>query len=112
VEGIRQNQRLIRADFEVALELATQLDFLYENGDFDQKRLLCETVLKRIYVEHGKITRAEYNPPFAIIARSSDSGSVTSGGAYEIRTRDFPDTIGMLFQKIGRASLLLASKLG
>jgi hypothetical protein len=37
---------------------------------------------------------------------------VTFGGAYEIRTRDFPDTIGMLFQKIGRASLLLASKRG
>jgi 16S rRNA C967 or C1407 C5-methylase (RsmB/RsmF family) len=34
VDGIRQNQYLIRADFEVALELATQFDFLYENPDF------------------------------------------------------------------------------
>jgi hypothetical protein len=81
VDGIRQNQHLIRADFEVALELATQFDFLYQNGNFDQRRLLCETVLKRLYVEDGRITRQEYNAPFAIIARANGSGAVTSGGA-------------------------------
>ena len=51
VDGIRQNQLLIKADFEVALQLATQFDFLYEKGNFDQRRLLCEMVLKRVYVE-------------------------------------------------------------
>ena len=86
VDGIRQNQHLIRADFEVALELATQFDFLYQNGNFDQRRLLCETVLKRLYVEDGRITRQEYNAPFAIIARANGSGAVTSGGAEGIRT--------------------------
>ncbi len=86
VDGIRQNQHLIRADFEVALQLATQLDFLYENGNFDQRRLLCETVLKRLYVEDGRITKQEYNAPFAIIARANGSGAVTSGGAGGIRT--------------------------
>jgi hypothetical protein len=86
VDGVRQNQHLIKADFEVALELATQLDFLYNNGNFDQRRLLCETVLKRIYVEDGRITKTEFNAPFAIIARANGSGTVPSGGAEEIRT--------------------------
>ena len=69
-----------------ALGLATQFDFLYQNGNFDQRRLLCETVLKRLYVEDGRITKQEYNAPFAIIARANGSGAVTSGGAEGIRT--------------------------
>ncbi len=69
----RQRQHLVRADFEIALELATQLDFLFEKGTFDEKRLLCETILKRLYVEDGKITRTELNAPFAIIARVNGS---------------------------------------
>ena len=80
VDVIRQRQHLVRADFEIALELATQLDFLFEKGNFDQRRLLCETILKRLYVEDGKITRTELNAPFAIIARAKGSGAVTSGG--------------------------------
>ena len=89
VDVIRQRQHLVRADFEIALELATQLDFLFEKGNFDEKRLLCETILKRLYVEDGKITRTELNAPFAIIARAKGSGAVTSGGAEETRTPDF-----------------------
>ena len=74
---------------EIALQLATQLDFMYEKGNFDQRRLLCETVLKRLYVEDGKITgEPEYNAPFAIIARANGSGAVTSGGAEGTRTPD------------------------
>ncbi|MDD4465830.1 MAG: hypothetical protein PHY25_04045 [Dehalococcoidales bacterium] len=84
IESIRQRQHLVKADFEVARELATQFDFLYENGSFDQKRLLCETVLKRLYIEDGNITKAEYNAPFAIILRASGSESVKDGGRYWI----------------------------
>jgi hypothetical protein len=80
MDGIRQRQHLIKADFEVALDLATQFDKIYTDGNFDQRRLLCETVLKRLYVEYGKITRQEYNSPFTIIARSNGSGAVTNGG--------------------------------
>jgi len=80
VDGIRQRQHLIKTDFEVALQLATQFDYIYENGNFDQRRLLCETVLKRLYIEEGKIVRPEYNAPFAIIARANGSGAVTNGG--------------------------------
>ncbi len=82
VDAIRQRQHLVKADFEVALQLSTQLDFLYENGNFDQRRLLCETVLKRLYVEDGRITKQEFNAPFAIIARANGSGAVTSGGPW------------------------------
>ena len=79
-----QRQNLVKVDFEIALELATQLDFFFEKGDFDEKRLLCENVLKRLYVEDGRITRAELNAPFAIIARANGSGAITSGGRYWI----------------------------
>ncbi len=40
----------------------------------------CETVLKRLHVEDGKVTRPEYNAPFAIIARANGSGTVSYGG--------------------------------
>jgi hypothetical protein len=63
-----------------------QLDFLFENGNFDQRRLLGETILKRLDVENGRITRADFNAPFAIIDRASGSGAVSSGGAEGIRT--------------------------
>ena len=83
VDAIRQRQHLVKADFEVALELATQLDFLFEKGTFDEKRLICETVFKCLYVEEGKVTKAELNAPFAIIAlRAKGSGAVTNGGRY------------------------------
>ncbi|GAF93022.1 unnamed protein product, partial [marine sediment metagenome] len=56
---------------------------------FDEKRLLCETVFKRLYVEEGKITKAKLNAPFAIIAASAKgSESVLNGGPFWTRTRD------------------------
>jgi len=68
---------------EELLELATQLDFLFGKGTFDEKRLICETVFKRLYVKEGRVTKAELNASFAIIAASAKgSGAVTSGGPY------------------------------
>jgi len=72
---------LIKAGFELALDLATQLDFLFEKGNFDQRRLLRGNVLKRLYVEEGRINRAELNAPFDVITRANGSGAVPSGGA-------------------------------
>jgi len=95
IDSIRQRQHLVKADFEVALQLATQFDFLYENGDFDQKRLLCETVLKRLYVREGRITRSEFNAPFAIIARANGSGTVKHGGAGGTIGRTFSLTFNL-----------------
>jgi hypothetical protein len=77
----RKRQHLVRADFEIALQLATELDFLFDKGNYDEKRLLCETVFKRVHLKAGKITRTELKAPFALITRcASGSGAVTNGG--------------------------------
>jgi len=100
VDAIKQHQHLVKGDFELALDLSTQIDFLFENGNFDQRRLLCETVLKRLDVEKGRITRAEFNAPFAIIARANGSGAVESGGngaiRNHIRNHKSPGTAGIM----------------
>ena len=89
VDVISQRQNLIKADFEIALQIATELDFLYDKGDFDARRLLCETVIKRLNIENGTIVNMELNSPFALIAsRAEGSGSVRSGGPLWIRTTD------------------------
>ncbi len=80
---IRQRQHLVKAGFEIALQLAAQLDFLFDKGNFDEKRLLCETVLKRLYVKEGRVEKAEFNSPFTLIAsRTRSSESVNYGGRY------------------------------
>ena len=61
VDSIKQRQSLVEADFEIALELANELDYLYEQGTFDEKGLLCEIIFKRIYVEEGQVSRIELN---------------------------------------------------
>ena len=38
--------------------------------------MLCETVLKRLDVEDGRITKSEFNALFAIIVRAKGSGTV------------------------------------
>ena len=91
VEVIKQRQHLVKADFEIALELCTQMDELWGKGNFDERRLLCETLFKEIHVEGGKINRVVFNAPFSFIASHRDShreGSVAvmNGGAEGIRT--------------------------
>ena len=89
VESIKQRQHLVKADFEIALQLANELDFLFDKGNFDERRLLCETVFKRIYVNDGRIDNVELNSPFSLIATQA-KGSVTvlSGGPLWTRTTD------------------------
>ncbi len=58
------------------IEFAT----IWGNGNFDQKRLLCETVLKRLDVENREIKNPVYNSPFAIIAKAKGSGADMSCG--------------------------------
>ena len=76
-----------QADFEVALQLAAELDFLFEKGTFDEKRLLCETVFKRVYLKEGRVSEVELNAPFGLIAsRGNGSGTVQTGWGGRIRT--------------------------
>jgi hypothetical protein len=71
----------VKADFEVALQLTTELGFLFDRGNFDERRLLCEAVFKRLYVREGKVEKVELNSPFALIAsRAESSESVAYGG--------------------------------
>jgi len=83
IESIKLRRNLVKADFELALNLAKQLGFLFEKGTFDEKRLLCETVFRRLHVCNRVITKTELNPPFALItvrAGSSVSFQFGSGG--------------------------------
>ena len=82
---LSQRQHLVKADFEAALQIATELDSIYDKGDFDRRRLLCEIVIKRLNIENGTIVNMELNTPFALIAsRAEGSGSVRNGGRYWI----------------------------
>ena len=92
VEVISQRQTLIKADFEIALQMAVELDYLFDKANEDERRLLCETVIKKLNIEKGKIVNMELNAPFALIAsRANGSGAVKNGGPEGIRTPDLPD---------------------
>jgi hypothetical protein len=65
---ISSRRSLVKGDFEIALQLSSELDNLFNGGDNDERRLLCETIFKRVYVRDGKIVNAELNSPFALIA--------------------------------------------
>jgi len=85
IDVISQRQNLVKADFEVALQLATELNFLYDKANFDEKRLLCETVIRQLNIKNGTIVNMELNSPFALIAtRAESSGAVLNGGRYWI----------------------------
>jgi hypothetical protein len=84
IESIRQRQHLVKADFEVALELATQFDFLMRTAISIRSDCYAKQCLMRLYIEDGNITKAEYNAPFTIIARASGSESIKDGGRYWI----------------------------
>lgn len=73
IEQIRFRRNLVKADFEIALNLAVQLDFLFDRGTSDEKRLLCETIFKRLYIKDHKIINQDLNSPFALIASMANS---------------------------------------
>jgi site-specific DNA recombinase len=88
LDFMEQRQRLVIADFEIALQLAAELDSLFEKGNFDEKRLLCETVFKRIYLQEGKISKVELNAPFGlIVGKTNCSGAVLNSTPGGTRTR-------------------------
>ena len=66
IEFITRHQTLFAADFELALDIVCNLGWLYEEGSFDERRLLVETLFERLCVRQDKIESYELNPPFAI----------------------------------------------
>ena len=66
IDFITNHQTLLAADFDLALDIACNLSWLYEKGDFEERRLLIETLFKRLCLRQGKIVSYELNPPFAM----------------------------------------------
>jgi hypothetical protein len=61
------------------------LELLYDKANFDEKHLLCKTVIKQLNIENGTIVNIELNSTFAPIAtRAESSGAVLNGGRYWI----------------------------
>ncbi len=83
IDFITRHQTLFAADFELALDIACNLGWLYEKGKFEERRLLVETLFKGINVQKGKILSYELNPPFAIFCntRKHSSGSNEVGSS-------------------------------
>jgi hypothetical protein len=80
VDTIEPRWGLVRTDFEIGLQLANQLDSLFEKSNNDNRRLLCETVFKQVGVREGKIVDMEMNSPFTIIfSQAKGSESLLSG---------------------------------
>jgi len=80
VDTVNYGQNQVRANFELALQLASQLDFLFSKGNNDERRLLCETIFKQVSVRNGKIVQVELNSPFTLIAsRAEGSVSLLNG---------------------------------
>ena len=106
VNTISYDQSLIRADFEIALQLASELDFLFAKGDKDERRLLCETVFRRLIVRDRKIVQVELNSPFTLIAsRAKGSEPILNGQPpqrhhYPLRNKTRPTTILILIKSV------------
>jgi site-specific DNA recombinase len=104
VEIISCRRSMIEGDFQIALQLSNELDKLYIGGNDDERRLLCETVFKRVYVQDGKIVKTEMNSPFAlIVGMAKGSGSILAREpAYQIRF-GYPDRL--IHQRVTRTSI-------
>ena len=80
VDTIETRRGLVRTDFEFALQLANRLDSIFEKGDNDTRRLLCETIFRQVRIREGKIVDTELNSPFTlIVAQTKGSESLLSG---------------------------------
>ena len=66
IDFITRHQTLFAADFELALDIVCNLNWLYEKGNLDERRLLLEALFKRIALKEDKIVNYELNPPFGL----------------------------------------------
>ena len=89
INSIKYRRNLIKADFDIAVDLARQLGFLFEKGTLEERRLLCEALFNRLSVKEGQIVQIELNPPFRLITEASGgSRSFQFGSGGWIRTND------------------------
>ena len=81
IDFITKHQTLFAADFELAMDIACNVGWLYEKGNFEERRLLAETLFKRINISQASIESYELNPPFNMfcaLRRPSDSPNMPS----------------------------------
>jgi hypothetical protein len=83
IDFITRHQVLFSADFELALDIACNLGWLFEKGDFAERRLLVETLFKRINVSQGKIMSYDLNPPFGIFCDPGTPSEANGKVRYE-----------------------------
>ena len=87
IDFITKHQTLFAADFELAFDIACNLAWLYENGDFAERRLLVETLFKRINISHGQILSYDLNPPFNMFCNSEAKLSDPNNEGCELAVR-------------------------
>jgi hypothetical protein len=73
IQMVMQHQTLLAADFELALDIASNLGWLYGRGNFDERRLLVETLFKQVNVRGDSVVAYELNPPFNMFYPGSDN---------------------------------------
>jgi len=84
------HQTLVKADFEIALQLVGELDLLFEKGDNGERRLLCETAFKRANVRDGKIVSFDLNSPFRLTASRAEGLEFFLSGQPEAMKLTYP----------------------
>ena len=82
---ITRYQTLFAADFDLALDIACNLGWLFEKGNFEERRLLIETLFKSINVKKGKILNYELNPPFALFCNTGKQSTSVNVGSSLVR---------------------------
>ena len=80
IDFITRHQTLFAADFELALDIACNLGWLYKKGNLEERRLLVETLFKTLHVRGDKIVSYELNPPFAIFCNNMRRPAESDGG--------------------------------
>ena len=70
IDFITKHQTLFAADFELALDIACNLGWLFLKGNFEERQLLAEALFKSLNVSQGEIVSYELNPPFAIFCNN------------------------------------------
>ena len=70
IDFITKHQTLFAADFELALDIACNLGWLFLKGNFEERQLLAEALFKSLNVSQGEIVSHELDPPFTIFCNN------------------------------------------
>ena len=63
IQMVMHHQTLLATDFKLALDIASNLGWLYGRVNFRERRLLVETLFKRVDAQGDKVAAYKLNPP-------------------------------------------------